>query len=333
MTLKKIDLFGIGSAIVDTEVLVTDKFLKENKIQKGSMTLVTESYQNQLIGALKEKKINFSSKSGGSICNSIVTATMLGTKSYFCGKLSNDSNGDLFMRDLSSAGVGFFAGEREPGVTGRCLVLITDDSERTMCTFLGSSEQMTESDIQLQILTGSQWFFIEGYLLANPVLSQALMDAVKSAKACGVRVALSLSDSSMVQNFKREFLKLISFGVDLIFCNRSEAFEISNSNTSDGAAEVMKSLSESFVITEGADGALICDGDKIFRVKAKDVRPVDTTGAGDMFAGAFMNGILSNCDDYKLAGEFASVCAGKVVTQFGPRLNSNDLKKIKLDFY
>ena len=165
--MKKYDIYGIGAALVDTEVEVSDAFLANASIDKGVMTLVDEARQAELLGALASEDIKLQRKCGGSVCNSVVAASSLGAKTFFSGKVADDSDGELYINDLQVAGVDFHSAGQEPGITGKCLVMVTDDAERTMNTFLGASETLSAREIDQAALVDSDWFYDEGYLVTD----------------------------------------------------------------------------------------------------------------------------------------------------------------------
>ena len=321
------DIYGIGAALVDTEVQVSNEFLLENGIDKGVMTLVDEPRQAELLNALAANQLQALRQSGGSVCNSIVAASCLGSRAFFSGKVANDADGDLYIEDLRRAGVDFQGAGQDPGVTGKCLVMVTPDAERSMNTFLGASECLGAKEIDQAALLDSQWFYIEGYLVTDEARTEAVIDAIRLAKAKGVKIALSLSDPFVVSVFADELKMLIGDGIDLIFCNRDEAIAFTGTNDLDSAAESLKLITETFAITDGANGAVTFDGDAICHTDAVPVVAVDSNGAGDMFAGAFLNRIISG-KTYTEAAIFANACAAKVVTTFGPRLDKGDFDEI-----
>lgn len=322
-TMKDYDLYAIGAALVDTEVEVTDNFLNEQAIDKGLMTLVDNFYQKKLINGLKENGAKFLRKSGGSACNSVVAAAQLGSKTYFGGKIANDEDGDLFASDLTNSGVSHSFTPIDGEVTGKCLVMVTPDAERTMNTFLGVSNKFSKNEINYQIISRSKWFYVEGYLLTDNNRTDIIQEAVKYAKNEGVNVAISLSDPFVAEQFSGNLKKIIGDGVDLIFCNKDEAMSFTASDTIDLAAKKLERYSEKFVITDGANGATVFDGFDLSKVSGVKVCPVDTNGAGDMFAGVFLHAI-SRGENFFNAATLANKAASMVVQCFGPRLDDSD---------
>ena len=216
-------------------------------------------------------------------------------------------------------------------VTGKCLVMVTDDAERTMNTYLGASEDFTAADIDQQALLASEWFYIEGYLLTDNTRAAVIQEAVTVAKDQGVKIALSLSDPFVAQLFADNLRAVIGDGIDLIFCNKDEALAFTQTKTLNHACEALKSYSNTFAITDGANGAVVYDGSSLTPVSAVPANAVDTNGAGDMFAGAFLYAITAG-RDYIWAAELGNESAARVVAQFGPRLEADEFESIKQKF-
>ena len=329
--MKKYNIYGIGAALVDTEVEVSDAFLTKAGIDKGVMTLVDEARQAELLGALSAETGSMLRKCGGSVCNSVVAASSLGAQAFFSGKVSDDEDGQLYIDDLKEAGVDFHTAGQETGVTGKCLVMVTDDAERTMNTFLGASEGLSAREIDQAALVDSEWFYVEGYLVTDEVRTAATKAAVELAKANGVKVSISLSDPFVVSVFGDALRQVIGDGVDLIFCNKDEAMAFTGTKTLDAASEALKQYTKTFAITDGAKGAVTFDGNSLEQSEGVKAEAIDTNGAGDMFAGAFLYAITSG-KSYGWAASLANDCAARVVAQFGPRLEAQEFDLIKTKF-
>ena len=329
--MKKYNIYGIGAALVDTEVEVSDEFLANASIDKGVMTLVDEARQTELIGSLSAQDSAMLRKCGGSVCNSVVAASSLGAQAFFSGKVADDEDGQLYIDDLKEAGVDFHSAGQEPGITGKCLVMVTDDAERTMNTFLGASEGLSAREIDQAALVDSEWFYVEGYLVTDEARTAATKAAVELAKANGVKVAISLSDPFVVSVFGDALRQVIGDGVDLIFCNKDEAMAFTGTETLDAASEALKQYTKTFAITDGARGAVTFDGSSLDYSHGVKAEAIDTNGAGDMFAGAFLYAITSG-RSYGWAASLANDCAAKVVARFGPRLDPDDFTSIKQRF-
>ena len=329
--MSKYNIYGIGAALVDTEVEVSDAFLASAQIDKGVMTLVDEARQTELLEALASENTHMLRKCGGSVCNSVVAASSLGAKTFFSGKVADDGDGQLYIDDLQEAGVSFHSAGQESGITGKCLVMVTDDAERTMNTFLGASEALSSREIDQVALVDSEWFYVEGYLVTDEARALATKAAVETAKANNVKVAISLSDPFVVAVFGDALREVIGGGVDLIFCNKDEAMAFTGTESLEAAAESLKQYAKTFAITDGANGAITFDGNTLNQSKGVEAKAIDTNGAGDMFAGAFLYAITSG-QSYAWAADLANDCAARVVAQFGPRLEASEFDVIKAKF-
>ncbi|GAA5525803.1 ribokinase [Microbulbifer aestuariivivens] len=318
------DLYGIGAALLDTEIEVSDDDLKALGVDKGVMTLVDDQRQHQLVSALSDHLVTAKRACGGSGANTVIAASYFGLRTFYSCKVAADENGDFYRADLANAGVGYpnTLREAQPGVTGKCLVLITPDAERSMNTFLGISAELSTAELDVAALRASRWAYIEGYLVSSPTGKAAAIELRQVAESAGVKTALSLSDPAMVHLFQDGLREMIGGGVDLLFCNRDEALGFTKTDSVAAAAEALKAFCRGFAITLGAEGALLWDGEREYRVAAPEVRAIDTNGAGDMFAGAFLYGINRDMS-YQEAGELACRAAGQVVSQYGPRLRAD----------
>lgn len=332
--MKKYHIYGVGAALVDTEIEVNDDDLAQMGIEKGVMTLVDQQRQTELIDHLENHLITASRASGGSAANTIIASSYFGSKTFYSCKVASDENGAFYLQDLRDAGVDSnFHDEKEHGVTGRCLVLISPDAERSMNTYLGISESLSVADLNHQAIAESEYVYIEGYLVTSETGRAAAIETRSVAEKNQVKTALSLSDPGMVEFFKDGLKEMIGNGVDLIFCNKAEALGWAETEDLEEAIAALKLTARTFAITLGAEGALIFDGEESHLIPGHAVDAVDTNGAGDMFAGAFLYGITNNYS-FKQAGELASRAAAQVVSQYGPRLqakqHSDILKNIVL---
>lgn len=326
---KHYHIYGIGAALVDTEISVSDSDLTAMAVAKGVMTLVDEKRQAQLIDYLQEHLVNPQRASGGSAANTIIAAGYFGCRNFFSCKVANDENGHFYLSDIKAAGVSHpFQAELPAGITGKCLVMITPDAERTMNTFLGISETVSVAELDTDAIAAAEFAYIEGYLVTSPTGRAAAIALREHAERSQTRTALSLSDPSIVQFFRDGLIEMIGPGVDLLFCNRDEAMSFTHTHSVEDALTALKKYCKTFVMTCGADGALIYDGNELVSVAAQSVKAVDTNGAGDMFAGAFLYAITHGYS-YEQAGNFASRAAAKVVSQFGPRLHAEQHDELK----
>lgn len=330
--MKKYQIYGLGAALVDTEVVVTNKFLNTHKIDKGVMTLVDEARQFELLAALDSHHVKRSC--GGSACNTIVAASCFGSTGFYSAKVADDDDGRFFIDDLQAMGVDFHKVAANTGIstcasiTGKCLVLVTDDAERTMNTFLGANLELTSNEIDETSLINSEWLYLEGYLVTDEARTNVAVQAMELAKANQVKTSLSLSDPFVVQVFGDNLRKVIGDGIDLLFCNSHEARSFTKTHSTEAAAEQLKKYAKTFVITRGAGGSLSYDGKDLVQTSGVTANAVDTNGAGDMFAGAFLYAINSG-HDYIWASRFANAASARVVSQFGPRIDSLEYKQIK----
>jgi fructokinase len=318
--MKKYHLYGIGAALVDTEIEINDAELQSLCVEKGLMTLVDAARQQELLDKLSGHMVHAKLASGGSACNSIVAAGYFGANNYYSCKVANDEHGHFFMNDIKAAGVDAdFNSAKANGITGKCLVLVSPDAERSMNTNLGISETLAVSEINEAALAASTYFYMEGYLVTSDSGRAAAIAGREIAERNKVKTALSFSDPGMVSFFRDGLKDMLGNGVDLIFCNEAEALGWANSESLDEAVAALKRVAKTFAITLGAKGALVFDGEQLHEISGHKVTAVDTNGAGDMFAGAFLYGI-TNGYSYAKAGALASRAAAEVVSQYGPRL-------------
>ena len=327
--MKKFDVFGIGNALVDCVCLVSDSFLDDNNIEKGLMTIVDDKKQKSIIEKIKDTDPFI--QSGGSVPNSIYTLSNLGGSGYLSFLISNDSYGNLYLNDIKKSGINtadkkYFFGD---GMTGSCLVLTTPDAERTMNTCLGASSNFSIKNINFDDLKLSRYLYIEGYLVTSDVAIEAIKKSISFSIENDVKISLTFSDLSMVKYFREKFLNILNHKIDLLFCNQEEAKTFTGENDFKKCCEKMLEYSELVVITKGDKGSLIISnsGENI-EIEPINVTPLDTVGAGDTYAGAFLYGI-NNGLSLRKSGELASSLSSKVVTKLGPRLDKNVIDSIK----
>ncbi|MEO0443893.1 MAG: adenosine kinase [Pseudomonadota bacterium] len=318
--MSRYHIYGIGAALVDTEIEVSDQDLEQFSIEKGVMTLVDESRQHELMDQLSNHLIASKRASGGSAANTIIAASYFGANNFYSCKVANDDNGQFYLADMRDAGVNIPPNSAEEnGITGKCLVMITPDAERTMNTFLGISETVSSKELHEPAIASAQYVYIEGYLVTSDTGRTAAIELRQQAEANGVKTALSLSDPAMVQFFRDGLSEMIGDKVNILFCNQEEALGYTQTESLDEAIDVLKTIADEFAITLGSEGALVFDGKDIIKVDPVKVEAIDTNGAGDMFAGAFLYAI-SHGYSHQQAGKLASAASAKVVSQFGPRL-------------
>jgi len=313
-------VYGIGAALVDTEIEVSDQDLAAMSVDKGVMTLVDEDRQHQLLEYLEGHLVHANRASGGSAANSIIAASYFGANAFYSCKVANDENGHFYLDDIRAAGVDSkFSSSREIGITGKCLVMITPDAERSMNTFLGISETLSSNEINADAIAKSTYVYLEGYLVTSPTGRQAAIEAKNIAEQNNTLTAISLSDPGMVEFFKEGLLEMVGGGVDLLFCNEAEAKGWAGTDHLDEAIETLKKTATRFAVTLGKKGALVFDGEQLITIDPYNVNAIDTNGAGDMFAGAFLYAITHG-HSYAEAGKLASRAAAEVVSHWGPRL-------------
>ena len=328
---QRYDIYAIGNALVDTEVEVSDAFLERMGIGKGIMTLVDEARQHELVAALNSETRVHRRASGGSACNTAVAARYFGARAFYACRVADDDTGHFFVDDLRAAGVDTnMAGNKSAGVSGKCLVMITPDAERTMNTFLGISETVGEEAVIEDAVAASRFAYIEGYLVTSTSARAAAIRLRETAKKAGVRTALTFSDPAMVQFFADGLREMIGDGVDILFCNEAEALGFSGADNIDAAIDILRGHANALVITRGSRGARLWDGEQIIDIEPFPVKAVDTNGAGDMFAGAFLYALSQN-HDFATAGRLASAAAARVVSDFGPRLPAAEHLAIRRD--
>ena len=331
--MKKYVAYGIGAALVDTEIKVNDHELAKMNVEKGLMTLVDEDRQRELLGHLEGHLVKAHHASGGSAGNSMIATAQFGGPTFMSCKVANDADGDIYIADLEAAGVDHcFKSERDQGTTGKCLVLVTPDAERSMNTFLGISETLSTAQLDENALAASEYVYLEGYLVTSPTGRAAAVKARELAEAAGVKTALTFSDPGMVEFFREGMAEIVGERLDLVFCNEAEAMGWAQSDDIDVTIERLKQITDTFVITRGSEGALTFDGNELAEIPPHRVNAVDSNGAGDMFAGAFLYAITRG-EDFPTAGRFASLAAGKIVANYGPRLPAADYPALRAEFF
>ncbi len=326
----KYDVYGIGNAIVDIVTEVEHDFFDKNEVEKGVMTLVDEKRQLHLMKTIDMKRSKMSG--GGSAGNTVVAINQFGGKSFYSCLVAHDELGKFFLEDLRRNGVDTNLKYMDcpEGHSGRCLVMTSPDAQRTMNTFLGVSSFLSPAHLDEKAIKDSSYVYLEGYLVASPMGLDAMKETKKLAEKNKIEVALTFSDASMVKYFSKQMEEIVGASVDLLFCNEEESMIFTGTQDLLQAREKLKQVAKRFVITLGANGALIFDGDTFIQIEPYKVRAIDTNGAGDMFAGAFMFGITHQ-HSYAEAGKLASLASSRVVTQWGPRLTPEGAKVILAD--
>ncbi len=328
---RKYDVYAIGNALVDIVTEVEDDFFTKHGIEKGFMTLVDEERQHQLVEAIHLPDTN--RQCGGSAANTIIGLSQFGGKGFYSCKVAKDEMGKFYLDDLATNNVGTnlrYESAAE-GITGKCLVMTSPDAERTMNTFLGITANFSVEEVNEDAIKDAVWLYIEGYLVTSENGLEAMKHARELAKKHGAKISLTFSDPSMVKYFKPQMADVVGDGVDLLFCNEEEATLFTDTSSVEAASEQLIKIAKSFVITLGADGALLFDGTKFYDIPSFPTKAIDANGAGDMFAGAFLYGI-TNGYSFEQAGEFASLAASRVVSKSGPRLNLTQAQDLLREF-
>ncbi len=329
MTNKKndssLDIVGVGNAIVDVLTTTDDSLLERLSFNKGSMTLIDENKARELY-EMTTKKIQ---RSGGSVANSLACVAQLGGKAAFIGRVKDDKLGKIFTEEISTTGTIFKTPPISVGPsTARCLIFVTPDAQRTMCTYLGASVLLEPKDIDLSTVKEAKILYLEGYLWDNPAAKNAFIKAAEIAKNAGRKVALSLSDSFCVSRHRESFIKLVEDHVDILFANKDEITTLYKTSSLNTALEELKKKCDLAAVTIGEQGSILISNGKEIKIDPFFLgKAIDTTGAGDLYAGGFLKGLADGLKP-ELSAKIGSICAGQIVTQLGSRSNTNLLNLI-----
>ena len=307
-------ILGIGNAIVDVICKVEDDFINKNNLTKSTMKLIFDDKEfKELLSNLKIEK----TVSGGSVANSIVGLSQLGNEVGFIGKVNDDELGSKYEDGLKQENVKYFYSKKKEELpTGTCLILVTPDSERTMCTFLGTAGKINEDDVSSDVIKQSEIILLEGYLWDEGEPKKAFEKAIQSAN----KVAMSLSDQFCVDRHKPHFLDLVKNKLDITFANEQEIMSLIDAKSFDEVINFSKSLGKIIVLTRGGKGAVAINGDEVVECGIKEgLKIVDLTGAGDLFAAGFLHGHLNNMS-LKESLDKGTEMSSKVIQQIGARL-------------
>lgn len=322
---KNIELLGMGNGLIDIQYqLDYDEFLRLN-LSKGEMRLISIEKQKALYNLLSNYVPNICS--GGASANSIIAFSQFGGKSAYFTALGNDEFGKYYSQDFLKLDIDLYASYNNELPTGTCLVIITPDYERTMLTCLGASSTFNTENIKEEIIQDSQWFYIEGFKLSEQKSTEAVFYAIELAKKYKTKIAFNLSDLFIISNNREKILEILK-NTDLLFCNKPEALLLTETNDEEKAFLKMKEIVPNYCLTLGENGAIVYYDSQRIDIKPYKTNAIDTTGAGDMFAGAFLYGLIKWNSPEK-AGKFASYASSVVVSQLGARLNEDNLKKIQ----
>lgn len=317
---ENLDLVGIGNAIVDVLTQTDDQFIKQNNISKGTMTLIEAEQAEDLYSRMGQAM----EMSGGSVANTVAAFASMGGKCGFIGKVANDQLGDVFSHDIQAVGAVYKTPRLSGGLpTARCLIMVTPDAERTMCTFLGASVWITPSDVDRKMVQNAKVTYLEGYLFDRPKAKQAFLAAAEMAHEAGRKVALSLSDPFCVERHRDEFLELIEGHVDILFANKDELMSLFQQETFEFAVKQIQGKCDIAAITQGPKGAIIVTPNERYEVAAEKIdRVVDTTGAGDLYAAGFLFGYTRG-EPLEICGRYGSIAAGEVIRHMGARVQGD----------
>ena len=311
-----LDVVGIGNAIVDVLVQTEDSFLQEHSLQKGGMALIDEAQAEALYQASGPGQ----ETSGGSVANTMVGIAQLGGRTGFIGRVRDDQLGTIFSHDIRAVGARFETPAATSGATtARCLIYVTPDAERTMCTFLGASTQLEPEDLDLSMVKQTKVLYLEGYLWDSPAAKRAFIAGAEVCRAAGGQVALSLSDGFCVDRHRDSFLELVNGHVDVLFANEAEIKSLYETDNFDTALEKVRGCCEVTAITRSSEGSMVLSGDQRWDIGIFSLGDlVDTTGAGDLYAGGFLHAYTQG-ESLERCGQLGALCAGQIVTQLGAR--------------
>ncbi|MFM8968386.1 MAG: adenosine kinase [Vulcanococcus sp.] len=321
---KSLDVVGIGNAIVDVLVQVDDDLLDRFDLTKGTMALVDEQQAERLYGSVGPGL----ETSGGSAANTLAGIAQLGGRAGFIGRVRDDQLGGIFAHDIRAVGARFDTPAAITGPsTARCLILVTPDAQRTMCTYLGASVGLDPGDLDLDLVAQARVLYLEGYLWDSDDAKKAFIAAAEVARAHGAEVALSLSDAFCVERHRDSFLELVDGHVDILFANEMEITSLYRANSFEEAADQVRGRCRVAALTRSELGSVILSGNSTHVVEPYKLGPlVDTTGAGDLYAAGFLHAHCQGRDPLD-CGRLGSLCAGQVVTQLGPRPQA-DLRQL-----
>ena len=329
MNSPDLDVVAIGNAIVDVLVQSSDAFLAEQGLNKGTMALVDAEQAERLYAAMGQGV----ESSGGSAANTLAAIAQLGGRAGFIGRVCDDQLGAIFAHDLRATGAIFTTPAATAGApTARCLILVSPDAQRTMCTYLGASVDLDPKDLDLSMVQRARVLYLEGYLWDAEPAKQAFLAAAAAVKSNGGEVALSLSDPFCVARHRQSFLELVEGYVDILFANEAEITSLYSTDSFEIAAQRVRGHCRLACLTRSGEGSLVLEGEKSFQIPAYKLGElVDTTGAGDSYAAGFLYGYCRGLDP-QLCGQIGSLCAGQVVTQIGPRsaVNLQELVRLHL---
>lgn len=313
--MKDIGLCGLGNGLVDLQFMVSDSDLESACLQKGAMILIDVETRNNLLEKFSHKE--YHKVSGGSAANTVIAYAQLGGKGAYKTVLGTDAFGSFYANEFRELGIVLNAEHIEKDPTGICVVFITPDSERTLYTCLAATADFGIKNIKEDIISRSEWLYIEGYKFSEPASTEAIFKAVEIAQKNNTKIAVTFSDTFVTELFKDGLMKVVEVA-DLVFCNESEAASFTGENNTEAAFKKLSQLSKNVAVTYGANGSKILWDGKNYDIPSYSVNALDTTGAGDSYAGAFFYGI-TKYNDPIIAGNLASYISSQIVAQMGPR--------------
>ena len=320
----RFDVTAIGNAIVDVLARADDALLAQHNLAKGAMSLIDTETAERLYGIMGPG----TERSGGSAGNTAAVIAGLGGRVAYIGKVAADQLGEVFTHDIRAIGVTYDTPPLAGGLpTARCLIFVTPDAQRTMQTYLGATTQLGPEDVSLDYITGSKVLYLEGYLWDQPRAKTAMREAAIKAKEAGAKVSLTLSDAFCVARFRDEFLELAEQHVDILFANESEILSLYQVDHFDEALQRVRQHCEIAALTRSEKGSVVVNGDEVHVIDAeKGVKVVDTTGAGDAYAGGFLYGYTQGYD-LATCGRLGGLMAAEVISHMGPRPEA-DIRKL-----
>lgn len=325
--MSRYNVYGVGNALVDLEFEIPEARLAELSVDKGLMTLIEEDRHHALLAELDG--VAARPCGGGSAANTLTAVAQLGGKAWYSCKVADDDTGRFFLQDLTANGVetNLSGGALEAGLTGKCIILITPDAERSMSTFLGITRELSVAALDEEALKASDFLYLEGYPVTETHSRAALVRAREIAVAAGVPVSMTLSDVNMVRYFRDGLLEIAGDALDMLFANQDEAMLMTGATDIDACVTGMKALSRRFAITRGGEPAVLWDGETVIEVAPDIVTPVDSNGAGDVYAGAFLHGLTHGLP-FARCGELANEAAKTLILRFGARLSAEEMRGV-----
>ena len=318
---KVYDLCGLGNSLVDIQVNVDDYILNKLVLKKGEMMLTEIAEQQKYLNELNDNERHLCS--GGSAANTIIAFTKFGGEACYMSLLGDDEYGHFYANEFREIGIHLHANHLTTDPTGTCLVMITPDSERTMCTSLGATGKFGPENLSENLIAGSKWLYLEGYKFTAEASTNAIYQAIDIAKSNNTKIATTFSDSFITTYFKDQLYDVV-LQSDLIFCNENEALSFTGENNFNSAFAKLAEMVPNLVVTLGANGSLVKYNGEKFVIPPYPANPVDSTGAGDMFAGAFLYELILH-DSPQRAGHLGSYASAKIVSQLGARLNMDHI--------